>query len=764
MANPRPQLSPIELQQLRWFLGGLIGLVSAWSVFYMEVDAILALGGITLTVPFFTLYPRFSLAVPAFVHRLAFPLIVTIFALDLWGNREPLPAMIRLDLMLLGYRCCSPRGPREDLQIILLALFLVVVTGVFTVSPAFVVQILFFTGAALGLLFAVTLSTSRAGGLAAHATGWERVRWPELFRRLRAAADLRVVAMAGGLFCGVVLLSALLFLALPRFEVSNDFFIDRQLTKSSRTGFSENILFGEVNKIAQDSGMAFAVDVSDPTAVPASLYWRMLVLDEYSGQGFRASAGLLRSFAPASDKAVAHAGPGRASPDRTIWTIYYQPGVSRYLPLLGGFGRLYFGEPQALAQSPALRIAALSSEPAKMVGYRVEGMDGNGALRDPLFARDHRLPAWRSAPSRMFSNEETGPARSGETGEEPEKQPSFLDLTGVAAGDLAKLRVWVSEIGGTGAGGPDFARRAGAWLQARHPYSLDSTTPPGEGDVLVRWLGSRQPGHCELFAGGMVLLARAAGHPVRLVTGFKGGVWNPTSASITVRNSDAHAWCEIWDEEKGVWVRVDATPGSLLTPPEVPEVLTHAGSRMVQDAGWSARLDGLRVFWYRRIVNFDQTAQLELVRGTKDHLLALVRELREHVETGGRKLVAWFDQPWDFPRLLVAAASGGLLVAGLGLWHRYGRSRWLAWRSLRLASQRQEPVRREASHWLLKLQNRSAALGATSAPGLVAIRERLLRLRFGSRESWAPPLEVFAEARRQLRLLRPLKRRKANRR
>ncbi len=407
MEKSRPQLSLIELFQLRWFLGGLIGLVSAWTLFYMEVDALLALALITLAVPVFTFWPHLAKALPPFFHRLAFPLIVTIFALDLWSNREPLPSMIRLDLMLLAYRCVSPRGRREDLQLILLSLFLVVVTGVFTVSPAFVLQILFFTGASLCLLLAVTLSDARAGGVAATtAAGWERVRWRELFARVRTVLDLRVVALAGALFAGVVALSAVLFLAIPRVEISNNFFLDKLITKKSRTGFSEDVRFGEVVDITEDTSMAFAVDVSDPAAVPSEPYWRMVVLDDYSGQGFRMSLGLRNSFRARSQKTPVHGGVGRSGDDRTVWTVYYQSGVSRYLPLLGGFSRLSFGEPQGLSQSRALRLAALQSEPSKMVAYRVEGMDTDGVLEDKRFAVDKRVRSYESRNRRPPGSEE----------------------------------------------------------------------------------------------------------------------------------------------------------------------------------------------------------------------------------------------------------------------------------------------------------------------------------------------------------------------
>jgi hypothetical protein len=382
-------------------------------------------------------------------------------------------------------------------------------------------------------------------------------------------------------------------------------------------------------------------------------------------------------------------------------------------------------------------------------------MDTDGVLRDRLFAREHILPAWDSPRARIFFNQDAPPRetngdqpaslREGETAE-----PTFLELNGVAPGDLEKLRAWVAEIGGAGADGPDFARRAGAWLQARHTYSLDSTTPAGEGDVIVRWMGSREPGHCELFAGSMVLLARAAGHPTRLVTGFKGGVWNPTSGSITVRNSDAHAWCEIWDEANGSWVRTDATPGGQITPANVPGGLAAGASRMEQDTGWSARLDGLRVFWYRRIVSFDQNSQLELVRGTKDQLRTMLLGLRGLLETRVRELLEWLRQPWDFPRIFGSAAALAAVVGGVWFWRSSGRSWWMAWRSRRAASHRHDPVRREASRWLARLERRARAPGAAPAPGLGATRQRLLRLRYGAREGWAPPAEVFAEAKRRL--------------
>ncbi len=772
MENSRPQLSLAELFQVRWFLGGVLGLLSAWTLFYMEVDALLALLLLTLMVPVFTVWPSLALALPPVAHRLAFPFVVTIFALDLWNSREPLPAMIRLDLMLLGYRCIAPRGRREDLQLILLALFVVVVTGVFTVSPAFVVQILFFTCVALSLLLAVTLSDARGGGAASvtAAPGWERVRWTELFARVRLVVDGRVIGLGAALFACLVAFSIVLFLALPRVEISNSFFLDRLISKKSMTGFSEDVRFDEVVDIAKDNSAAFAVDVGDLSKVPADPYWRMLVLDEYSGEGFRMSAGLKRSFFADGQKAHSHAGMGRSREDTTVWTIYYQPGISRYLPLMGGFRRLSFNEPQALGQSPALRLAALQNDPAKMIPYRVEGMDTDGILRDRRFAIDGKvLPAGRRYRGQHWEQyrepDEAGdPARSLAVDEEgpPTSEPTFLELENFIPEDRARLEAWVAEIGGLGEGGGDFARRAAAWLQARHSYSMQSKTPRGKGDILVSWMASTEPGHCELFAGSLVLLARAAGVPARMVTGFKGGVWNETSGHISVKNSDAHAWTEIWEAELVSWLRCDATPGSQTTPSGGGGARPAAGaSHLERDRGWSARIDGLRIFWYRRIVNFDQDSQVELLRGTKESLRAAMEAARLELERRLRALAEWLRRPWDFSRV-----AGIALVIGVGSglaawWHASGRTWWLGWRSRRVASHRHDPVRREATRWLLRLARDEPGGDGKWVPGtagarsqVAAARADLLRLRFGARETWTAPAEVFRQARRAHRAAR----------
>ena len=47
---------------------------------------------------------------------------------------------------------------------------------------------------------------------------------------------------------------------------------------------------------------------------------------------------------------------------------------------------------------------------------------------------------------------------------------------------------------------------------------------------------------------------RAAGIPARVVLGYQGGTINPLTKVLTVRQSEAHAWSEIWLQDRG-WVR-----------------------------------------------------------------------------------------------------------------------------------------------------------------------------------------------------------------
>lgn len=742
METKRPQLNLRELHQLRWLLGGSLALLSAWTVFYMEVDALLLLALTTVAVPLFTLKPGLAAMIPAWADRLAFPLVVAIFAFDIYQTREPLPAMIRLDLMLLLYRSIMLRTRREDLQLILLSLFLVVVAGVLTVSLGFAVQILMFTACALSLLLMITLCDA-ATPVKAKETGvpgWARqVDWRVLASRVREVADVRVVLLAGVLFAGVVGVSVVLFLAFPRFELNTSFFLDRLMSKkASRTGFSENVRFGDVVDIMQDNSLAMMVDVSDREAVPAEPYWRMLVLDEYIGGGFRMSRGLRNEFRQGREKQSNIVGAAEEREGEAVWTIYMEPGVSRYLPVLGNFRRMSFTEPQAVSLNAQARLVSLQLEPLKMLAYRVEGMAVEDRLVDTALKARLLEPEpemdWASMPG-MDAATGIPPYYADDLLDLPPPPPRYLGLF-LEEQDRAKLAKWVEEIGPPKEGEEvaGYAQRAVEWLWRSHGYSLSTSMPPGENDVLVRWMGSAQPGHCELFAGALVLLSRSAGVPARVVTGFKGGTWNPAAGGIMVRNADAHAWCELFDGEQ--WLRVDPTPGAS----GVAEVGSRlgGGGGMEWEAGWRARINSLRLFWYRRIVSFDQGSQVELVRTMRDKVEGWSKWVQAELDARMRALAQWMKEPWDGGRLGMMAGVG----VGLGalVWGWRGLNLGMRLRALRGA----DPVRREAGRWLRRFER----VPEGERPG---VHGELQRLRYGRRETWQDCAGVFKRARREIR-------------
>jgi transglutaminase-like putative cysteine protease len=84
-------------------------------------------------------------------------------------------------------------------------------------------------------------------------------------------------------------------------------------------------------------------------------------------------------------------------------------------------------------------------------------------------------------------------------------------------------------------------------------------TPPRLGrDPVDEFLFETRRGYCEHYAAAFVTLMRATGVPARVVVGYQGGIYNPAGNYLIVRQSDAHAWAEVWLNEVG-WARVDPT-------------------------------------------------------------------------------------------------------------------------------------------------------------------------------------------------------------
>jgi transglutaminase-like putative cysteine protease len=96
------------------------------------------------------------------------------------------------------------------------------------------------------------------------------------------------------------------------------------------------------------------------------------------------------------------------------------------------------------------------------------------------------------------------------------------------------------------------------WMDENTTYSLDAPLAPKGVDVVDDFLFESREGWCEQIASSLVVMARVAGVPARLATGFAPGEWDEVNGRFVVRERDAHAWAEVWFPDTG-WVSFDPT-------------------------------------------------------------------------------------------------------------------------------------------------------------------------------------------------------------
>ena len=169
---------------------------------------------------------------------------------------------------------------------------------------------------------------------------------------------------------------------------------------------------------------------------------------------------------------------------------------------------------------------------------------------------------------------------------------------------------------------PSFVKAIAQYIQ-NEPfwYSLK----PGEMDDELNfmdqfWFQSRR-GYCEQYASAVVILFRAVKIPARVVIGYYGGEWNNLGKFLTVRQRNAHAWVEYWQEEMG-WTRFD--PVRYIAPerinvslPQDEGLLTHwgfdsSGFPLTTRFFWA--LDSARFFWERWFVFYNHEGQKVLLQ------------------------------------------------------------------------------------------------------------------------------------------------------
>ncbi len=157
------------------------------------------------------------------------------------------------------------------------------------------------------------------------------------------------------------------------------------------------------------------------------------------------------------------------------------------------------------------------------------------------------------------------------------------------------------------------------------PFVYTLAPPPLGDDPADAFLFETRRGFCEHFSSSFVLLMRLAGVPARVVTGYQGGELNPRGEYFLVRQSDAHAWAEVWLAETG-WLRVDPTahvaPERVESPIDPGRSLAEGRVAFNVELSWLRGLtrqvvwlvDAANLNWHRWIVGYDRERQDFLMR------------------------------------------------------------------------------------------------------------------------------------------------------
>jgi len=155
------------------------------------------------------------------------------------------------------------------------------------------------------------------------------------------------------------------------------------------------------------------------------------------------------------------------------------------------------------------------------------------------------------------------------------------------------------------------ARAVEAHLQSGYAYSMSGMGRIGPDPVTWFLLQSRS-GHCEYFAGGMVVLLDAIGVPARMVGGYSGGSVSAGGDELTVHEANAHAWVEVWLGPERGWRSFDPTPAA-----NVPGLSAGRVRDRIRFA-W----DWLQASWDRYVLTFGMAEQMDLLAVLGDRIVA----------------------------------------------------------------------------------------------------------------------------------------------
>lgn len=340
---------------------------------------------------------------------------------------------------------------------------------------------------------------------------------PPLRQRLRTSLKLSLLAAP---------LAALMFIGFPRIQgplwgLPGD-------ALGGKTGLSDTMAPGTLSALAQSDEVVFRVRFLGRAPAQSQLYWRSIVLGDYDGRTWT-RVPRKRGLQRLEIAIEAHGQPVR-------YETILEASNTRWLALL-----------------------ELTAPQLQLPGHRLRDSDEmERYTADPI---ERRLRFSASAYLDVTL----------QAGERPERMTRWLELPdGVNPRTLALARQLRAQLPNAGAADLSQAVLARFRTQDYH-YTLEP--PPLGRDAVDDFLFGSKAGFCEHYAGAYVVLMRAMGVAARVVTGYQGGERNPVDGYYTVRQSDAHAWAEIWTPAGG-WQRVD--PTAAVAPERIERNLARA--------------------------------------------------------------------------------------------------------------------------------------------------------------------------------------------
>jgi len=452
-------------------------------------------------------------------------------------------AIVHLTFYLKLHTLLHQESPRERSRLHLLCLFEMLAAASMTVDAFFAVPLaLFLIVGAMVLMLEQTRPESVD---------------PRMFRG--------TVRTAFAVVLPLFVIAAAIFVALPR--VSSGGFRLGGITGITVTGFSETVRLGDFEEIRRDNDVVMRAIADESQASPPR--WRGPAYDRYEDGAWRQSLSGVFSLP--------------------------QPGEGRYLldrPAEGPFAQNeVFVEP--------LDTDVLFLPPASesiVTPERYVFVDPYLTLRTGRRARAGRRYAvsWRyragSDTSPVGGIERLSSRRRELYTQLPELSPRVHDLAASIAPDEA---------------GTELAERLEQYLKSTYGYTLQQPRRVND-EPLEDFLFESKAGHCEYFATALVVLLRARDVPSRLVTGFNRGQRNAVGEFEVIRKTNAHAWVEVFDDDRG-WIAFDPTPPS-------PDVEAARAESIL-----SQGIDSLRMLWDMYVVAFD----VERQRGVLGTMAAL---------------------------------------------------------------------------------------------------------------------------------------------